>query len=179
MYLKELRLLNFKNYKEAILHPSTGINCIIGKNGSGKTNLLDAIHYLSFTKSAFNSSDIQNIRHKDSFFSLLAKIKKGKKELPLSCSLKKGTKKIFKFDGHEYEKLSKHIGQFPVVLIAPNDTDLIRNGNEVRRKYFDRHKALIKCAASPSACCQGCRSFSFPPVTVSGNQSHHTLSGSL
>ncbi len=137
MHLKELRLINFKNYEDDILHPTDGINCIMGENGSGKTNLLDAIHYLSFTKSAFNPIDTQCIRHNSPFFSLISRIEMNEKEFPVSCSLKKGSKKVFKFDDLEYEKLSEHIGRFPTVLIAPNDTDLIRGGSELRRKYFD------------------------------------------
>ncbi len=137
MFLRELRLINFKNYEDGILYPTEGINCIVGENGSGKTNLLDAIHYLSYTKSAFNSIDTQNIRHNSNFFSLISRVELNQKEVPISCSLKKGAKKVFKFDEQEYEKLSEHIGRFPTVLIAPNDNDLVRGGSEPRRKYFD------------------------------------------
>jgi DNA replication and repair protein RecF len=137
MHLKQLRLINFKNYKDASLSFSSKINCILGDNGSGKTNLLDAIHYLSMAKSAFNSIDTQNINNGESFFTLMGSYSDSKKSHDIFCSQEKGKKKILKFDNDEYEKLSEHIGKFPCVLICPNDSDLIREGNEVRRKFFD------------------------------------------
>ena len=137
MHLKQLRLLGFKNYQDETLDFTPKINCIVGDNGSGKTNLLDAIHYLSITKSAFNSIDTQNIRNGDSFFSLIGEYEHSRKTHSLFCSQERGKKKLFKLDNNEYEKLSEHIGKFPCVLISPNDTDLIREGNEVRRRFFD------------------------------------------
>lgn len=137
MHVKHIRLINFKNYQDQHFEFSPGINCIIGPNGSGKTNLLNALYYLSMTKSAFNAVDSQNIRNSETFFSILSDIDLQGKQHTLFCSQQKGKKKVFKFDEYEYEKLSEHIGKFPCVLIAPNDTDLIRDSSEVRRKFFD------------------------------------------
>jgi len=137
MHLKTLKLLNFKNYKELSFSPKPGINCIIGSNGSGKTNLLDAIHYLSMTKSAFNSADTQNIRHESEYFSIIGNVKNSDGNYDIQCSLKKGSKKILRCDNNEYDKLSEHIGRFPCILITPNDVEIIQGGNEIRRKFFD------------------------------------------
>ncbi|MEN7550283.1 DNA replication/repair protein RecF [Rapidithrix thailandica] len=137
MYLKDLRIISFKNYEESELHFSAQINCFTGANGSGKTNLLDAIHYLCLTKSAFNAIDAQNIRHQAPLFALHGTFFKNEKEYQVSCGLKAGKKKSIRLNKKEYERVSEHIGQFPCVLIAPNDTDLIREGSETRRKYFD------------------------------------------
>ncbi|NNF22483.1 MAG: DNA replication and repair protein RecF [Saprospiraceae bacterium] len=137
MHLKQLRLINFKNYRDEIIDFSQEINCIVGDNGSGKTNLLDAIHYLSMTKSAFNSIDSQNIKNGDAFFSIIGKYTQSGKSHDLFCSQERGKKKVFRLDNDEYEKLSEHVGKFPCVLISPNDTDLIREGSEIRRRFFD------------------------------------------
>ncbi|RTQ48399.1 DNA replication/repair protein RecF [Hymenobacter gummosus] len=139
MTLDSLHLLFFKNYDEASLALSPHINCFIGENGSGKTNLLDAIYYLSMTKSAFAASDAQCLKQGADFF-----LVKGSFTLPASsspeviqCSLRAGQKKLVTHDKQPYERLSDHIGRYPVVLISPYDTDLIRQGSEERRKYFD------------------------------------------
>ncbi len=136
MFLQSLELRNFKNYEEAQADFCDHINCLVGLNGSGKTNILDAIHYLSMTKSAFNTTDGQNIRKEQGYFVINGDLKKEKLH-SIHCSLKKGEKKKFTFDGGEYEKMSQHLGQLPIVLIAPNDDELIRDSSEVRRKYFD------------------------------------------
>jgi DNA replication and repair protein RecF len=137
MYLENINLLNFKNYEELSLNFSRQVNFFTGANGSGKTNLLDAIYYLSLSKSAFNSNDAQNIRTGADFFMLSGSfIKAGKTDL-VQGSFTRGQKKVFKINKNPYEKLSEHIGEFPVVLIAPNDTDIIREGSEFRRKFFD------------------------------------------
>jgi DNA replication and repair protein RecF len=137
MYLENINLLNFKNYEELSLHFSKQVNFFTGPNGSGKTNLLDAIYYLSLSKSAFNSNDTQNIKTGAEFFMLSGSfIKESRTEL-VQASFTKGQKKVFKINKNPYEKLSEHIGEFPVVLIAPNDTDIIREGSEFRRKFFD------------------------------------------
>ncbi|UXP33289.1 DNA replication/repair protein RecF [Reichenbachiella agarivorans] len=137
MFLQSLKLSNFKNYQSEEVDFCDHINCFVGLNGSGKTNILDAIYYLSLTKSAFNSIDSQNIRHGESFFAVKGNFLLKERERLVHCSLKSQEKKLFKVDGQEYEKLSQHIGQFPVVMIAPNDDELIRESNEVRRKFFD------------------------------------------
>jgi DNA replication and repair protein RecF len=137
MYLEKISLLNFKNYEELALTFSSQVNFFTGLNGSGKTNLLDAIYYLSFSKSAFNSTDSQNIKHGSDFFMIQGNyIRKGKKD-QVQCNFSMGQKKVLQLNKTSYDKFSEHIGQFPSVLISPNDTDLIREGSEERRKFFD------------------------------------------
>lgn len=143
MLLKKISLFNFKNYAEANLELSPGINCFVGRNGSGKTNILDAIHYLSLTKSSLNSIDNQSIKHGESLFSIKGSFINGKSNHEVICGFQQGHKKVVKVDKNEYDKLSEHIGRFPVVLIAPNDTDIIRDSNEIRRKFFDSILAQI------------------------------------
>lgn len=137
MHLENLSLVNFKNYTTLDISFSQAINCFVGYNGSGKTNLLDAIHYLSMTKSAFNNMDQQNIRHGEDFFVVRGAFIKQEEISSVHCSLKTGQKKSLKKNKKEYAKISEHIGHFPTVLIAPYDTDLIREGSETRRKFFD------------------------------------------
>jgi len=137
MYLEKINLLNFKNYEELSLTFCPQVNCIVGNNGSGKTNLLDAIHYLSLTKSAFNILDSQSVRHEADFFMIDGRFSINEKHYQITCSLKNGQRKILMSDKKAYERLSEHIGRFPVVLIAPDDTDLVREGSELRRKFFD------------------------------------------
>ncbi len=138
MHIEKLSLINFKNYEEVKLNFSEYINCIVGKNGSGKTNLLDAIYYLSTSKSAFNKVDNQNIRFQEQFFSIFGTFEQEENIYKIDCALKEGAKKRFRVNGAEYEKLREHVGRFPTVFIAPNDTDIIREGSEVRRKFFDQ-----------------------------------------
>lgn len=137
MYLKSLQLINFKNYEETEVPLCKGINCFVGVNGSGKTNILDAIHYLSMCKSYLNTVDRQNIRFDQQFFSIIGIFDKDEKEYTVHCALKAGAKKVFKQNKKEYEKLSEHIGLFPTVIISPYDKDLISEGSELRRKWMD------------------------------------------
>jgi len=139
MNLESLHLLFFKNYEEANLSFSAHINCFVGDNGSGKTNLLDAIHYLSLTKSAFTASDAQSIKQGEELFVVRGRFQPTPDEKPetIQCSLRQGQKKTVTHDKQAYERVSDHIGRYPVVLISPYDTDLIRQGSEERRKYFD------------------------------------------
>jgi len=116
---------------------------MLGFNGSGKTNLLDAIHYLSFTKSFLNTSDTQNIRHGSNNFALLGNFDFSGIKHEVTCQSQAGHKKVFREDGHDYEKLSDHIGKYPVVLISPSDIDLVKEGSEARRKFFDSMIAQI------------------------------------
>jgi len=141
--LEKLRLVNFKNYEKASLEFPAKVNCLLGLNGSGKTNLLDAIHYLSFTKSFLNASDTHNIRHGCDSFLLWSGFDFEGAKHELSCQIQPGHKKIFREDGQDYEKMSDHIGKYPVVLISPSDIDLIREGSEARRKFFDSMIAQI------------------------------------
>lgn len=138
MYLKKLIINNFKNYKEAELNFSQKINCFVGNNAAGKTNLLDALYYLSFCKSYFNAVDTQNILHHSDFFAIHGTYKNQAETNDLvSCVQKKGHKKSFKLNKKEYSRLADHIGKFPLVMISPYDRDLINDGSEVRRKYID------------------------------------------
>jgi DNA replication and repair protein RecF len=139
MTLDQLHLLFFKNYDEANLSLSPGINCFIGDNGSGKTNLLDAIHYLALTKSAFTTLDAQSIKQGADFFVVKGNFSSPLLDRPetIQVSLRAGQKKILTHDKQPYERLADHIGRYPAVLISPYDTDLIRQGSEERRRYFD------------------------------------------
>jgi len=137
MFLKRLSILNFKNYEEAQLEFSGKINCFLGNNGEGKTNLLDAIYYLSFCKSYFNPIDSQNIKHDEPFFVVEGYYQKNDKEEVIYCGLKRNQKKQFKRNKKNYEKLADHIGRIPLVIITPLDVLLIIDGSEVRRKFVD------------------------------------------
>lgn len=137
MYLKTISLLNFKNYEESSLEFSKKINCFVGNNGAGKTNILDAVYYLSFCKSYFNPIDSQNIKHGAPFFVVEGIFEKDDKEDHIYCGLKKGQKKAFKKNKKEYERLADHIGSYPAVIISPADRDLITEGSDVRRKFLD------------------------------------------
>ena len=139
MYLKEISLLNYKNIAETQLEFSPKVNCIVGSNGEGKTNLIDAIYYLSFCRSAINPNDSQVIRHDCDFMMLQGKylpFGHGDSET-IYCGLKKQQKKVFKRNGKEYQRLSEHIGHIRLVMVSPQDTDLILGGSEIRRKFMD------------------------------------------
>ncbi|MEX2592740.1 MAG: DNA replication and repair protein RecF [Anditalea sp.] len=137
MHLKNIQLAQFKNFAKVQIDFSLEINCLLGNNGSGKTNLLDAIHYLCLTKSAFNPVDVQNIMHNSAFFTLKGNFQHGEKLIEVKCILESGKKKQMINNGKAYDKMSEHIGLLPVVLIAPDDTQLIKGGSEERRKFFD------------------------------------------
>lgn len=137
MYLKDLSLVNFKNYSEFSAAFSPRINCFAGNNGSGKTNLLDAIHYLSLCKSYFNAIDSQNIRNSEGYFLIQGHFEKNGETDAIYCGMKRHQKKAFKKNGKEYQKLSEHIGLYPLVMISPNDNELIWGVSEIRRKFID------------------------------------------
>lgn len=137
MHLENLQLINFKNYEEAEIQLSSGINCFVGNNGAGKTNVLDAVHYLSICKSYMNVIDRQNIRFDQPFFSIQGVWYKDESQVNIHCAVKLGSKKIFRRNKKEYEKLADHIGQFPAVMISPYDRDLISEGSDLRRKWMD------------------------------------------
>jgi DNA replication and repair protein RecF len=137
MWLEKLHLTYFKNHEERAFVFGTHVNCLVGENGSGKTNLLDAIYFLTLTKSAFQSQDAMAIRHESDFFVVDGIFKEPERNVQITCSLQRGQRKVFMADKKNYERLSEHIGRFPLVLIAPNDTDLIRDGSEERRRFFD------------------------------------------
>ncbi|SFB82044.1 DNA replication and repair protein RecF [Flexibacter flexilis DSM 6793] len=137
MYLESLELLYFKNYEECRLSFSPHINCLTGENGSGKTNLLDAIYYLSLTKSAFHKTDLPNIRQGHDFFMIHGDFVDTAQKHAVRCAYSLVEKKILSCNTIPYERITEHIGRFPVVLIAPDDTQVIREGSEERRKFFD------------------------------------------
>jgi len=134
MTLLELQLTGFKNYESRSFGFEGGINCIVGKNGLGKTNLLDAIHYLCFAKTAFSNTDAQNICEDEKFLTLYGVFKD---DLKVACQYERARGKTLKVDGREVQKLSNHVGRIPLVLTTPDDNDLIRDGSEFRRKFFD------------------------------------------
>jgi DNA replication and repair protein RecF len=133
MNLKKIQLQNFRNYENQYYEFSEGINCIVGKNGSGKTNLLDAIYFLSVCKSSLHNQDSLSIKFGEDYSIVEGLFG----EEFIKFSLQKAGKKVFFTDQKPYDKFSDHIGKFPVVLIAPDDTDLIRDGSETRRRLFD------------------------------------------
>lgn len=137
MYLKKLSLVNFKNYDEAELNFIEGANAFTGNNGAGKTNLLDAIHYLSLCKSYFNPIDSQQIKQDRDLFMLQGIFEKNGIDELIACGVKKNQKKQFKRNKKEYQRLADHIGLFPLVMISPNDISLILEGSEERRKFID------------------------------------------
>lgn len=137
MFLKKISLFNYKNFSEATFEFDTKINCFVGKNGIGKTNILDAIYHLANGKSYFNPLAVQNIKHNEEFFVVDGEFEKNDRNEQIVCSLKKGQKKILKRNGKLYEKFSDHIGFIPLVIISPADRDLITEGSETRRKFID------------------------------------------
>ena len=137
MFLKELSLTNYKNFESLKFSFDTKIICFVGLNGVGKTNILDSIYHLSYTKSYFNPIPSQNIKHGETFFFISGRYMINDKEENILVSLKKGDKKIIKRNNKLYKKFSDHIGKIPLVLISPDDRNLIIEGSETRRKFID------------------------------------------
>jgi DNA replication and repair protein RecF len=137
MYLEKLGLWNFKNYSELSLELNPRVNVFVGRNGSGKTNILDSIYFLALTKSAFSASDAHCMRLTENFFTIKGKFVRAGSPVELLVSVQSGLKKVFKENGLEYDKMSDHIGKYPVVLVAPDDTDIVRETSETRRRFFD------------------------------------------
>lgn len=140
MFLSHLHLINFKNYAEQEIDFAEKLNCFVGNNGTGKTNLLDAVYYLSFCKSYFNFVDNQNIRHGEDFFALHGDyIFNTEEHLSerVSCIQQHGKPKQMRFNKKNYERFSDHIGKIPLVIISPYDQDLINGGSDLRRKFLD------------------------------------------
>jgi DNA replication and repair protein RecF len=137
MFLKKISLFNYKNFSEASFEFDSKINCFVGKNGIGKTNVLDAIYHLAYGKSYFNPLAVQNIKHNEEFFVIDGEFEKAERNEQIISSFKKGQKKILKRNGKPYEKFSDHIGFIPLVIISPADNDLIIEGSETRRKFID------------------------------------------
>jgi DNA replication and repair protein RecF len=138
MYLKKIGLTNFKNYELNELEFSERINCFVGNNGVGKTNILDAIHYLSLTKSFFNNTDSVSIRHDEEYFIIQGTFSRDGEDENIYCAFQKQKQKILRRNGKEYSKLSDHIGRFPVVMISPADSVLISEGSEERRRFMNK-----------------------------------------
>jgi len=139
MHLDRLKLRNFKNYEEIDLEFSGAWISFLGPNGGGKTNLLDAIHYLCLCKSYFQHTDNVNIRHGTDGFLIEGKLG----EATVKCTVAIGKKKSFFLNNNKYPKLSEHIGRFPVVVIAPDDMEIINGGSEARRKLLDSNLAQL------------------------------------
>ncbi|MEQ5789478.1 DNA replication/repair protein RecF [Muricauda sp. NFXS6] len=137
MFLRHLSLVNYKNFDSKTLDFDPVINCLVGDNGVGKTNVLDAIYHLCFGKSYFNPVSTQNIKHGTEFFVVEGEFEKHNRTEKILCSFKKGTKKVIKRNDKPYEKFSEHIGFLPLVIISPSDRDLILEGSETRRKFMD------------------------------------------
>ncbi len=138
MRLEHLFVQNYRNIIQADLYFSPRLNCFVGKNGMGKTNLLDAVYCLSFCKSSISISDQQTIRHGEECFQL-----QGSYILPsgdrtvIGCMSRSKGRKQFKRDGKEYQRFSDHIGYIPLVMVSPQDTELILGGSEERRRFID------------------------------------------
>ena len=137
MYLEQIAITDFKNIAAATFHFSPHINCIIGNNGEGKTNLLDAIYYLSMTKSYFGGSDLSVIRHGQSFFLLRGCFQHEEITSQVTCSVQHDEGKVIKHNNKAYQRLTDHIGLFPLVMISPTDHALINESGEERRKYLN------------------------------------------
>jgi len=138
MILKRISILNYKNLGQVELDFSPKMNCFIGQNGMGKTNLLDAVYYLSFCKSATNPIDSQNMMHDQEFFVIqgVYETEAGDME-EVYCGMKRRQKKQFKRNKKEYQRLSDHIGFIPLVMVSPADSELIAGGSEERRRFMD------------------------------------------
>lgn len=136
---QSLHILNYKNIREADLELAEKINCFVGLNAQGKTNLLDALYYLSFTKSAFSPIDSQNITHGQDFALIQGcyHIDGHDEEEQITCGIKRGVKKTFRRGKKDYKRLIDHIGLVPLVMISPRDAELIADGSDERRRFLD------------------------------------------
>jgi DNA replication and repair protein RecF len=138
MILKRISILNYKNLEQVELDFSPKMNCFIGQNGMGKTNLLDAVYYLSFCKSATNPIDSQNMMHHQDFFVIQGFYETESGDIEeIYCGMKRRQKKLFKRNKKEYTRLSDHIGFIPLVMVSPSDSELISGGSEERRRFMD------------------------------------------
>jgi DNA replication and repair protein RecF len=137
MWLKNITLLNFKNYADASISFSKTVNAFVGNNGAGKTNLLDAIHYLCLCKGYFNPIDTQQIKMDEDLFLIQGDFDRKEKNEKITCGVKRNQKKQFKRNKKEYDKLASHIGLFPLVMISPYDTNIVMEGSEERRRFMD------------------------------------------
>ena len=138
MHLKKIALLNFKNISQEELALCPGINCLVGDNGAGKTNVVDAVYYLSMCKSSLPMTDGQSIRHGADFFLVEGTYASdaGKRET-IVCSFSRKGGKVLKRNGKEYERLSDHVGLIPAVIVSPADSALISDAADERRRYLN------------------------------------------
>ncbi|WP_106828604.1 DNA replication/repair protein RecF [Parabacteroides pacaensis] len=137
MILKRLSILNYKNILQSEIEFSSKMNCFFGNNGMGKTNLLDAIHYLSFCKSHINTPDSQIIHSEQEICVIQGEYDYEGRNEEIFCAMRRRQRKQFKRNKKEYDKLSEHIGLLPLVVVSPADVDLIRGGSEERRRFLD------------------------------------------
>lgn len=138
MRLNKLHLINFKNLAQADIELAQGINCFVGDNGAGKTNILDAVYYLSMSKSAFTMTDGQSVHHGEDFFVIEGSYRSdGGAVEGVNCSFSRRGGKVLKRNGKEYERLADHVGAFPVVICSPRDTELITDAADERRRYLN------------------------------------------
>ncbi|MBS1547329.1 MAG: DNA replication/repair protein RecF [Bacteroidetes bacterium] len=135
--LTHLNLLQFRNHREAALALGPQVNCLTGPNGTGKTNLLDAVHYLSMCKSYFEPQDMHNVLHGEEWFMVKGTMETADGDDVLSCAVRKGHRKVFTRNHKEYGRLADHVGRYPVVMITPYDSQLVLDGSEVRRRFLD------------------------------------------
>lgn len=138
MILQHLNISNYKNIVEASLDFSPGVNCLIGNNGMGKTNILDAIYFLSFCRSYINQTDASVINHEADFMMLQGHYERRGADEDISIAMQRGKRKIARRGGKAYQRLSEHIGLLPLVMTSPMDWDLIRGSGEERRKFIDQ-----------------------------------------
>ncbi len=161
MNLISLNILNYRNIREASLEFSPKLNCFVGLNGQGKTNVLDAIYLLSFTKSAYTSQDSLNITHGEEM-AFVQGVYRGYglpvtgEGMTISCGLKRGVKKQFRKDKKDYPRLLDHIGLIPLVMVSPADHQLIEEGSDERRRFMDvvigqRNRKYLDCLANYNA----------------------------
>jgi len=137
MYLSKLTLANFKTYSELEVEFSPKVNCFVGNNGVGKTNLFDSIYYLAFCKSYFNNQDNDSVRHNEDFFLIDGDFSFGDRNERISCAYRKDQKKKVRRNEKEYPRLAEHIGLIPLVMVSPADGSLILEGSEERRRYMN------------------------------------------
>ncbi len=137
MIINNLKIQNFKNHQEQDFEFSKQINCFVGNNGVGKTNILDALHYLSMAKSFLGNKDLNNIKIEEDFFTVEGTIDDGEKENIIKIQQPKEAKKIIKKNDKSYERIADHIGFLPSVIISPYDSNLISDSGESRRKFLD------------------------------------------
>ena len=159
MILQSLNILNYRNIREASLEFSSKLNCLVGLNGQGKTNVLDAIYLLSFTKSAFTAQDSLNITHGEDMAMVQGSYQQSaisNQPVVISCGLRRGVKKQFRKDKKDYPRLLDHIGLIPLVMVSPADHQLIEEGSDERRRFMDvvigqRNRKYLDCVAQYNA----------------------------